>query len=246
MGTSQSYSGFSKKPNWKPLSDSITRACDSGKIPNEKLARVASNFVNLLGGSNSGGRGKSKIGGKSGIRTAQKLGGFFGEISSLGLSQALANTGFDYDGTQSSSDIINHLLEHCAGVASAIDDTAAKEAERQLLEEIVTEAQDFSELEKKFKEKIEEFGIEELMIKYYAYYVYEHLAIDFYEHLIKSKGKSMCGNLYKQLKDFLFEKIKNISRNRDLSKIKWNGDEGNEMVKNTFEDTLKAFEGYES
>ncbi len=246
MGTSQSYSGFSKNPNWKPLSDSITRACDSGNIPNRKLARVAGNFVRLLGGSNLGGRGQSKIGGKSGIRTAQRLGGFFSDINSLGFSQALANTGFDYDETQSSNDVINHLLEYCAGVASTIDDTAAKEAERQLLEEIVTEAQDFRELEESFKEKIEEYGIEELIIKYYAYYMYEHLSIDFYEHLIKSKGKSMCGNLYKQLKDFLFEKVKNISRNRDLSRIKWDGDEGNEMVKNIFEDTLKAFEGYES
>jgi hypothetical protein len=40
--------------------------------------------------------------------------------------------------------------------------------------------------------------------------------------------------------------VKNISRNRDLSKIDWPGKEGDELVKNIFEDTLKEFEDYES
>jgi hypothetical protein len=246
MGTSQSYSGFSKNPNWKPLSDSITRACDDGTIPSQKLGRVTNRFVNLLGGSKIGGRGGSKIGGKAGIRTAKNIGGFLGDVSSRGFSQALINSGFAYDGTQTPDDIINHLLEHCAGVAATIDDTAAKEAERQLLEEISSEAKDFQELEKNFQEKVEEYGIEELLIKYYAYYIYEHLSIDFYEKLIKDKGKSKCGNLYRQLKEFLFEKVKNISKNQDLSKIEWNTEEGDRIVKNIFEDTLKAFEGYEN
>jgi hypothetical protein len=246
MGTSQSYSGFSKNPNWRPLSVSITTACDDGKIPVQKLGRITSRFVNLLGGSSIGGRGGSKIGGKAGIRTATKIGEFFGDVSSKGFSQALINSGFDYDGTQTPDDILNHLLEHCAGVAATIDDTAAKEAERQLLEEISSEAKDFQELEQNFQEKVEEYGTEELLIKYYAYYIYEHLSIDFYEKLIKDKGKSKCGNLYRQLKDFLFEKVKNISKNQDLSKIKWNTEQGERIVKNIFEDTLKAFEGYEN
>lgn len=246
MGTSQSYSGFSKNPNWKPLSVSITTACDDGKIPIKKLDRVTSRFVNLLGGSSKGGRGGSKIGGRAGIRTAKKIGDFFGDVNSNGFSQALINSGFAYDGTQTPDDVINHLLEYCAGVAATIDDTAAKEAERQLLEEISSSAKNFQELEEIFQEKIEEYGIEELLIKYYAYYIYEHLSIDFYEKLIKDKGKSKCGNLFRQLKDFLFEKIKNISKNQDLSKIDWNSEDGDRIVKNIFEDTLKAFEGYEN
>ena len=90
-----------------------------------------------------------------------------------------------------------------------------------------------------------EYGIEELLIKYYAYYIYEHLSIDFYEKLIKEKGKAATSNFYMQLKKFLVEKVKNIARKRDLSKIDWTSKEGDELVKNIFEDTLKAFENYE-
>ena len=138
------------------------------------------------------------------------------------------------------------MLEYCAGVASSLDETAAKAAERQLLEEIGSEAKDFEELAKNFEEKIEEYGIEELLIKYYAYYIYEHLSIDFYEKLIEKKGKAATSNFYIQLKKFLVEKVKNIARKRDVSKISWADKEGDDLVKNIFEDTLKAFENYES
>mgnify|MGYP007099443670 CR=1 FL=1 len=147
-------------------------------------------------------------------------------------------------------------MEYCAGVASSLDETAAKAAERQLLEEIGSEAKDFEELAKNFEEKIEEYGIEELLIKYYGYYIYEHLSIDFYEKLIEEKGKAATSNFYIQLKKFLVEKVKNIARKRDVSKISWADKEGDELVKknssiianlkNIFEDTLKAFENYES
>ncbi|MCG6188663.1 NUDIX hydrolase [Maribellus maritimus] len=246
MGTSKSYEGAKGNPNWSHLSGSVTRACDTGTISNNSLSNVASNFAKFLGGSNYGGRGRSKIGGRAGIRTAQRLGGFFGDVKSSGFRSALSGIGFDVTDTTKPNEAINYLLEYCAGVASSLDETAAKAAERQLLEEIGSEAKDFEELARNFEQKIEEYGIEELLVKYYAYYIYEHLSIDFYEKLIEEKGKAATTNFYTQLRKYLVEKVKNISRNRDLSKIDWAGKEGDELVKNIFEDTLKAFENYES
>jgi len=246
MGTSKSYEGAKGNPNWSPLSGSVTRACDTGTISNNSLSNVASNFAKFLGGSNFGGRGRSKIGGRAGIRTAQRLGGFLGDVKSSGFRSALSGIGFDVTDTTKPNEAINYLLEYCAGVASSLDETAAKAAERQLLEEIGSEAKDFEELARNFELKIEEYGIEELLVKYYAYYIYEHLSIDFYEKLIEEKGKAATTNFYTQLRKYLVEKVKNISRNRDLSKIDWAGKEGDELVKNIFEDTLKAFENYES
>lgn len=245
MGTSKSYEGAKGNPNWSQLSGSVTRACETGTIPNSSLSKVTSNFVKFLGGSNSGGRGKSKIGGRAGIRTAQKLGGFLSEIKTKGFRSALSGIGFDITNSTKPNEAINYLLEYCAGVASSLDETAAKAAERQLLEEIGSEAKNFEELAKSFEEKIEEYGIEELLIKYYAYYIYEHLSIDFYEKLIEEKGKAATSNFYTQLKKFLVERVKNVARKRDLIKVDWEGKEGDGLVKNIFEDTLKAFENYE-
>lgn len=246
MGTSKSYDGIKGNPNWSNLSRSITSACDSGRISSSNLNNIAKNFTSLIGGSNYGGRGKSKIGGRAGIKTAKKLISFLNDVKSRGFENALSGIGFDYSEITRPNDAVNYLLEYCAGVASSLDETAAKEAERQLLEEIGGDAATFQELGTKFEEKIEEFGLEELLIKYYAYYIYEHLSIDFYEKLVIEKGQDNTNNLYIQLKNYLVEKVKNVSLNRDLSKIEWSGEEGDTLVKNIFEDTLKAFENYES
>jgi hypothetical protein len=245
MGTSKSYGGMKGKPNWSPLSSSVTSACDTGKIPDKKLNNIASNLVKLLGGSSSGGRGHSNIVGQAGIRTAQKLGGFLNNVQSNGFRYALSSTGFDFT-DKNAKDAINHLLEHCAGVVSSIDEVAAKKAEKDLLEEIGSDAKTIEDLEKNFNEKVNEYGIEELLIRYYTNYLYEHLSIDFNEKLIKEKGKQATDNFYTQLKNFLFEKVKNVSRHREISNINFATDEGDNLVKNIFEDTLKAFEGYES
>lgn len=246
MGTSKAYEGIKGNPNWSKLSSSITRACDDKNTSTSTLKSVASNFAALLGGSSYGGRGRSRIGGQAGIKTARKFGGFLNDVKSNGFKPAFSNIGFDFSSETKASDAINYLLEHCAGVASTLDETAAKEAERQLLEEIGGDAKTFIELEKNFEQKIEEYGIEELLIKYYAYYIYEHLSIDFYEKLIEEKGRQSTTKLYIQLKNFLVERVKNISLKRDLSKIDWAKEEGDVLVKNIFEDTLKAFEDYEN
>jgi len=245
MGTSKSYGGMKGKPNWAPLSSSVTKACGTGKISNNALNNIASNFVKLLGGSGSGGYGHSNVGGRAGIKTAQKLGGFLSSVQSNGFRSALSNTGFDFS-DKNANDAINHLLEHIAGVVSSIDECAAKKAEKDLLEEIGSDAKTIEELEKNFDEEVNEYGVEELLVRYYTNYLYEHLSIDFNEKLIVEKGKQATDSFYIQLKDFLFEKVKNVSRNRDISKVNFATKEGETLVKNIFEDTLKAFEGYES
>jgi hypothetical protein len=245
MGTSKSYEGAKGHPNWPQLSSSVTRACDTGVITKNSFNNITSNFVKVLGGSNFGGRGNSKIGGRAGIKTAQKLGGFLSDVKAKGFRSALSDVGFDVTDTTKPNEAINFLLEYCAGVASSIDETAAKAAEGQLLEEIGSQAKNFEELAKNFEVSIEEYGTEELLIKYFGYYIYEHLSIDFYEKLIEEKGKAATSNFYKQLKKFVIEKVKNIARGRDLSIINWADKEGEDLVKNIFEDTLKAFENYE-
>lgn len=245
MGTSKSYGGMKGKPNWSPLSSSVTRACDTGTISSNALSNVASNFVKLLDGSNSGGRGHSGVGGKAGIKTAQKLGNFLSSVRSSGFNNALVNTGFDIN-DKNANDVINFLLEYCAGVVSTIDEVAAKTAEKNLLEEIGSDAKTTEELGKNFEDKINEYGVEELIIRFYTNYLYVHLSIDFYEKLIEDKGKLATDNFYTQLKNFLFEKVKNVSRQRDISKVDWAAKDGEDLVKNIFVETLNEFEDYES
>jgi hypothetical protein len=85
MGTSKSFSETSQSmvPNWKQLSSSMTRNCDASTLPTAKLQNIMKNFVEAIGGSAIGGRGRSKVAGRSSIKTAKKIGDFFQPFQDL-------------------------------------------------------------------------------------------------------------------------------------------------------------------
>ena len=187
MGTSKSYSASVKgQPQWGELSSEVTRNCTTAKIPTDNLRNIAGKLVRVVGGSKRAGRGNSRIAGRSGIRNAKNIGRFLGSFSSNGGLTDLKS--------KSAEDIINHLIEYCSGPASTIDDSAAKEATRKLLEELAAGAETAEDLEISLKTTLDSESLEEVIIKYFSYYILEHLSIMFYEKLVESKGKTECSN----------------------------------------------------
>ena len=63
--------------------------------------------------------------------------------------------------------------------------------------------------------------------------------------LKKEKGIRETENFYKDLKEYIVEKTKTISRHRDLRKVDWFSNYGKNLMQEIFRDTLKAFEDYE-
>lgn len=245
MGTSKSFSSLKKKmPNWPSLSDTVTRSCDGTDLPETKAYKILNEYVIAIGGASKAGRGNSGIAGRSGIRTATKLGSFFGSFINSGanIKTALESSGIGTLENKTVADIINHLIEFSSGTASTIDDKAAKEAARLLLEELFGSANSVEEIETMLTEYFEMQTHEELIIKYFGYYIWEHLSIWFYEKLVKDKGKTECTILFRQLKDFIFERLKGVNKNRPLQNISWGTTESDLLIKNIQQDVLTVFE----
>lgn len=249
MGTSKSYKAtVSGQPQWGDLSESITRNCNAGIISIDKRGTIIGNFIRVIGGASSAGRGGSKIFGQSGIKTAKNLGSFLGGfVSSNGnLQDALAQTGLiDLTG-KTVEDIINHLIEYCSGPASSIDDRAAKEASRKLLEELASNASTIEELEEKLKDRMDQESIEEIAIKYFGYYIIEHLSVMFYEKLVREKGKSECSNLFSQIEEFIIDRLTGMNKTNPLNEIDWGSDNADRIIKNIQQDVLTVFENHEN
>lgn len=248
MGTSKSYKATVKgQPQWGDLSSSVTRNCDGGNVSQVNLSRILGNYVNVVGGSNSSGRGNSKIAGRSGIKTAKKLGGFIGGFIASGgdLSQTLSQTGLTDLTGKTVEDVVNHLIEFCSGPASTIDDRAAKEASRRLLEEITSNANTIEELQENLQNTVDQESLEDLMIKYFGYYILEHLSVMFYEHLVTKKGKSECSNLFRQIEAYIIDRLDEMNKINPLNNINWGSDDADRLIKNIQEDVLTVFENYE-
>jgi hypothetical protein len=245
MGTSKSFSSLTKKmPNWPSFSGAVTRSCDGSTLSTDKATEILKGYVTAIGGAATAGRGKSDVAGKSGIRTAIKLGGFFGAFLGSGgkIEDALRYTGITDLETKSVADIINHLIEYSSGPSSTIDDKAAKEAARLLLEEIIGAAKSVEEMEKILNDFFELKTHEDLIIKYFGYYILEHLSVWFYEKLVKEKGKDDCTVLFRQIKEFIFERLRGINKNRPLQNISWGSVESDTLIKNIQQDVLTVFE----
>jgi hypothetical protein len=244
MGTSKSYGGMKGTPTWSTLSSTITKAVNGGHPTKQSLGNVMSHTVAHLGGSHGASSGSSNTGGRAGVRAAQRFGSFIGSAQSSGFGSALGQLA---DGVEvkDADEAINLILEHCAENAGTLDEIAAKAAMRELLEEIGAETETVEELGDEFDAAIREFGVEEILVKYFGNYLYQHLCTDFYEKLIKEKGIRETDNFYKDLKDYIVEKTKTISKHRDLSKVDCNSEYGKKLMQDIFRDTLKAFEDYE-
>lgn len=245
MGTSKSFSDarHTMMPNWGELSSSMTSNCDASTLSPTKLQNILNNYVSNLSGASVGGRGGSKVGGKGGIKTAKRLGSFFGSFSQSGnIRDALAGVGLTNLNDKTVAEIIDYLIEYCSGTASTIDESAAKEASRQLLEELIASAEDLDQIEELLNAKFLTSTSEDLIIRYFGYYIYEHLSRWFYEHLIKTKNESDCNNLFRQIKDFIFERVLTINKTNPLQAIDWSSDQADTVIKNIQQDVLTVFQ----
>jgi hypothetical protein len=244
MGTSASFNGVKSNPNWKSLSRDVTISCGSGYVSQKKFGKILSEFSNLISSSRKNNKDSGIIGG-GGIRTAKSLGKVLQEIKTNGFISTLSSIGFNANEYSTPGQAIGFLLEYCSGVASSLDDVAAKEAERELLEELGGEAKSLQDLEQNYQEILDQYGIDEILIKYNAYYINEHLSTMFYEKLLRKKGKKATSDFYKQLKDYLFEKLKNLSKEKELKNIDWASVTGQDTIEVIIKDTMEAFENYE-
>ena len=246
MGTSKAYGGLKGKPTWSKLSRSVTCAVSSKNSTKQSAyARVMSRASEHFRSTASVNSGSVNSGGHAGIKVAQQVGAFIANIQTSGFQSALyhLSEGVNID---DANQAINVIIEKCANNAGILDEVASKAAIKDLLEEIGEEADTIDQFGEKFDKAVEDYGVEELLFMYMGFYMYEHLCTNFYEKLIKQKGITETESFYQELKDYIVERTKTIYKQRDLRNIDWNSQSGKELIEGILQDTLVAFESYES
>lgn len=244
MGTSASYHPSLKgKPEWGDLSRNVTSGCNGQDLDNEKLGNIFDKYMKVIGGVNKASSGRSAVMGRAGIRSATNLGKFLGSFSSSGydIEQSLSEIGITDLSTKNLSDIINHLIEYCSGPSSTIDDKAAKEATKLLLDEIIEKADSIDSFKLQLEETLKKESLEEIIIKYFGYYIFEHLSVMFYEKLTKEKGDIKRGKLFKEIKDFILENLKSVNKTNPLKNLNWASNKAKELINKIFKNVLTVF-----
>ncbi|WP_318848720.1 hypothetical protein, partial [Chryseobacterium sp. JV558] len=158
------------------------------------------------------------------------------------IRETLTSIGITNLDNKSVDDIINHLIEYCSSDSSSIDDNAAKEATRLLIEELIGQANSIDEVETLLSKKFESDSLEDIIIGYFGNYINELLSKWFYENLIKNKSENDCNNLFLQIKSFIKERVSDMHKRNPLQNVDWGSDRADALIKNIQQDLLTVFE----
>lgn len=260
MGTSQSINpGAAGDPNWGKTSSSISNLAN--RIDNENsnphlfnnanyqrkrhnsFKRILSNYVKAAGGKSSMSSGSSSKGGKAAISTARSLGGILYSASQGKFNDYVENNGFEDIQTKSKSDLVHFLMEDLCGPTNNFDEGAAKAALNEFLEKILEGTEDAKDVEDVLSESVKEQGIDNLLVDYFGFYMFEHLYEMFEERLFTSKGENLCNQTMGEIKDFVSSELKVLNDDTKLSTIDWADHTKHDLiVKNIFNNVIEIFE----
>ncbi|CAF3745949.1 unnamed protein product [Rotaria sp. Silwood1] len=244
MGTSASYHPSLKgKPQWGNFSGTMTSACNGQPLSNERIRNIFQGYNKIIGGVSNASKGRSSVMGRAGLKSAVNIGNFLSSLvnSNFDLTKSLQDIGITDLAGKSLGDIINNLIEYCSGPSTSLDDKAAKQATRLLLEELVDKATSIEELEERLKQTVTEDSLDEIIIKYFGNYVNEHISVMFWEKLTKEKGDANRGKLFKSIKDYINERLKSINKKTPLKNINWNSDVAKNLISTILNNVLTVF-----
>jgi hypothetical protein len=191
------------------------------------------------GGVGGGGGGRT---GRAARNTGRSLGGFLSSVRSVGLTEALREVGLSHLIGKSAADVSMGLLDTLAAPASTLDEHAARLALGKINDDILGDAQTYSDVETALTHVLDDQGLTRILANFFGEYVYQLFCRDFYEGWMKKVGASAAARGLENVKDCIASALKSKLVNRDVTKIDWRSREGLRIIQSVMRDTLEIFE----
>lgn len=239
MGTSKAYSAPTT-PQWSNLKGDITRSARNGPPTPYEAGEVLSRYVSANGGPQGMAGGGAVGGGQAAQRVARSLGGFISTVGNVGLQEALRREGIaDLEG-ESTSGILFSLLNKLGGSASTIDDVDARNALSRLLDELLENAE-VAEVERILQEQSGPTALQELLSRFFGFYLYEQFCRVFYERLVERVGEIKAATYHSSILDYIKSALKRLAHKLDITRVDWAGNQGATIANRILQDTLEIF-----
>ncbi len=245
MGTS---TGYSAPPSWGNLKGEVTRAAGGGPLTSVTADQLLHSFIKHNGGGRvmtRGGDGRRGGGavarGRAAREVAGRFGGFISDVGRVGLEGALRNAGWADLIGRPVQEILAALLDRLGGEASTIDDVDARMALARLQEEYFGDVGNATELEQRLSEQTAH--LETILQDFFGFYLFEVFCRVFFERLVQRVGETRAHSFLGEIDDFIKSALANRTAGRDISRINWAGQQGQEMTADIMETTLNVFGG---
>ena len=181
--------------------------------------------------------------GRAAQNIAQNIGGFFSSVADVGFREAFKQADLGLLEGKSVQEIGYSLLEYFGGPGSTIEETDARTALSDLMDEILNGASSVEDVEEVMETKSQGESLEDLIRRFFGYYIYEQFCRVFYERLAARIGDIQADRLIGEIQDYIFEALKYITRHQDVSQIDWDGSQGQQIIDEILQETLEVFSG---
>lgn len=241
MGTSTNYNAPTS-PQWKKLKGKVTRLTRPGVPSLTSIKEILQDFVNVnyvTSRDSSGSRGTAHR--RDVQDVARNIGRFFASAAEVGFRQAFEDAELGSLEGKSLSEIVYLLLDHLGGPSSTLDDTDIQTALCDLVAEIFNGADSLEEFEEAIQTKSSGEFLENLIISFFGYYVYQQFCRVFYEQLIANIGERQADESINGIREYICLKVKDVVSDRDVKQIDWNGSQGQQIVEEILQRTLEVF-----
>jgi hypothetical protein len=191
------------------------------------------------GGSGGGGGGRSgrTSGGARGV--AAGVGRFVSDVAKVGLSNALEALGLKSCDGKSAAEVALALQEALGGPATTVDQEDLRAALGELMEELLSLADAFAEVEQAFREAAA--NLSHVIEKLFSHYIFQRFCTLNYHGVMNQHGPANAESFFASIRDYIAEKMNLTGVSKDLGGVNWSGAEGAQVVDSILSETIEVF-----
>ena len=241
MGTSTNYKAPTSQ-QWSDLKRKVTRLMCQGRPSSSDIKRILQDFVSVNYGTSQGtGRGGGTGGGRVAQGVTQNIGGFFSSVADVGFREAFELAGLGSLEGKSVREIGHSLLDCLGGSSNTIDEVDARKALSNLIDEILKDTDSLEEVEEAMEAISHGESLNNLIQRFLGYLIYEQFCRNHYGQLVARIGEVQADERIDGIKVCIFDVLSHLTRDQDISRIDWNGTQGQQIIDKILQDTWKAF-----
>jgi hypothetical protein len=239
MGTSADYAA---PPSWGGLKGDVTRAGHSRLTP-AKTAQLVRDHIGQNGGSSGIASGRGQLGsGGTAKQIAGTFGNFVRQVADVGLAEALRQQGLRDLVGRSAQETLLAIMSLCGGTEGSIDSVDARNAFSRTMDEMCGTAVTADDVETALGTLTDGTRMVELLMSFFANYLYEQFSRVFFGQLIRKHGEQGAESLLSDIFDYIKSRLRNHTVGRDAADIDWFGRDGQRLTTQIMRDTMVVFE----
>lgn len=233
MGTSSAYEAPTSN-DWPNLKAQVTRFARDGVTSLSSEKDILQKFIRSNEEGSSGERSSAQD-------TARRVGEFVSSVASLGLQHTLESYGLSELVGEPVEHIIPAIVDKLGGPSSTLNDSDARNVLSKLMNELLGDLETPEQVEQSLEQVLAQKDLENLLSKFFGYYLYEQFCRVFYERLVNRVGRQNANSYLKSIFDTIEASLALKVSERDLSRVDWRGPEGQSLAGNILKETFEIF-----